>query len=179
MKNKTVIILTISNIVLALGIIAFAAFQGKGSVKMAYIQTGKVLNEYNSMIEARKVYQAAQWQANIDTLNAEWQRSVQKFQAEEQSMNEKERELSRQLLQKKQQELNNYRQAIQEQATQEDQEMTQKVITEINTFLQEYGKTQGYEIILAATDAGNIVYAVDALDITEEVVEKLNQDYTP
>jgi outer membrane protein len=59
----------------------------------------------------------------------------------------------------------------------EDQELTNKVLDTVNDYLKRYGKEKGYRIILAATQYGNIVYAQDGIDITEEVMKGLNDEF--
>lgn len=77
----------------------------------------------------------------------------------------------------KQQQLSQYREAIQRQAQQENQRLTKVVIEEINAYLKQYGKEKGYTFILGATESGNIVYATEGTDITEEVLKGLNAQY--
>ncbi|NOS93652.1 MAG: OmpH family outer membrane protein, partial [Cyclobacteriaceae bacterium] len=129
---------------------------------------------------ARKDYQkkTAAWKANIDTLMNEVQQEIVKFEKESQKMTAKERDLSKQLIQTKQQQFADYQKAINQKAGQEDNQMTKKVLDEINAYIKEYGKNHNCKIILAATDYGNIAYADEGLDITEEVLEGLNKKYS-
>ena len=93
-------------------------------------------------------------------------------------MSKKEKELSEGLIRAKQQQLVTYQKSIQEKAAQEDAKMTQDVINDVNAYLEEYGKNRSYKIIFAATNMGNILYANDGVNITEEAVEGLNKRYT-
>ncbi|MEM8567076.1 MAG: OmpH family outer membrane protein, partial [Bacteroidota bacterium] len=56
-------------------------------------------------------------------------------------------------------------------------QMTSQVLEQINAYLKTYGEQNNYRIILAATEYGNVAYAADGLDITEEVLEGLNNEY--
>lgn len=51
------------------------------------------------------------------------------------------------------------------------------MLAEINAYIKQYGKAQGYTFILGATESGNIVYAADGTDITSEVLKGLNDQY--
>ncbi len=181
MKHNYILILLITNGLLAVGLIFSLSFHWSSSSKIAYVQTNKLINEYQGMINAKKSYEqkAIQWQANVDTLASEWKQELNKYQAEKASMTAKERKLTEELITQKQRQLKDYQGAIQKQAEQEDLEMTQKVLDEVNTFLTNYGQSKGYEVILAATDMGNIAYAHDGLDLTEEVLKALNENYIP
>jgi len=132
------------------------------------------------MIDARKAYQqkASVWKANVDTLANDVQQAIKDYEKESVSMTTKEKELSRELIRTKQKQLADYQKAIQNKAGQEDGQMTQQVLEEVNAYIEEYGKKHGYRIIFAATEYGNIAYAVDGLNITDEVLEGLNKRYT-
>jgi outer membrane protein len=56
--------------------------------------------------------------------------------------------------------------------------MTSDVVTQVNAYLKKYGESKGYTVILAATEYGNLAYADDDLDITDEVLEGLNKEYS-
>jgi outer membrane protein len=47
----------------------------------------------------------------------------------------------------------------------------------INTYLEKYNKTAGYDFILSYNLGGQILNANDALNITEEILDGLNEDY--
>ena len=64
------------------------------------------------------------------------------------------------------------------QAQQEDSKTTGEVVSQMNAYLKTYGKSKGYKIIMAATEYGNIAYGEDGLDITEEVLKGLNDNYS-
>jgi hypothetical protein len=48
--------------------------------------------------------------------------------------------------------------------------VNQEILAEINTYIKQYGKEKGYDFILGATDNGNIVYAAEGKDITDDVL---------
>lgn len=146
---------------------------------LVYVDSARLLNGYKGMTDARAVFQqkAVVWRANVDTLINEIQNDIKKFEKESAGMTAKERDLSRQLLQTKQQQLADYQKATSEKATQEDNQMTKQVLDEVNLFIKDYGKKKGLRIILAATDYGNIAYAKDGIDITEEILAGLNKKY--
>ncbi|MDB2571403.1 OmpH family outer membrane protein [Polaribacter sp.] len=85
--------------------------------------------------------------------------------------------LTQELLGNKQQQINNYQQAIQQQVQEEDKKATQTVINDINDFVKEYGKKNGYPIIFAASGSGNIMYADEKSDLTAKVLEGLNAEF--
>lgn len=163
---------------LALTILYFLHFQQQK--QLVYVDAAKLLNQYRGMADARKAYQgkATVWQSNLDTLAAEVQQVSKQYQQERSSLTPKERELTEELIKTKQKQLADYQRAIGKQAQQEDTKMTQQVVDQINSFLKEYGEKKGYTIIIAATEFGNVAYADEGLDITEEVLNELNKRYS-
>jgi len=146
---------------------------------LVYVDSARLLIGYKGMTDARSVFQqkAVVWRANVDTLISEIQNDIKKFEKESAGMTAKERDLSRQLLQTKQQQVADYQKATNDKATQEDNQMTKEVLDEVNLFIKDYGKKKGLRIILAATDYGNIAYAKEGIDITDEILEGLNKKY--
>ncbi|MEM7552003.1 MAG: OmpH family outer membrane protein [Bacteroidota bacterium] len=164
---------------LTVALVSLYALYFTSKTELVYVDTNKLLNNYQGMLDARKEYQqkASSWKANVDTLMNEVQLQIMDYERESASLTKKEKELSKELIRTKQQQLQDYQKAIQSQAQNEDFQMTQSVIEQVNKYLKTYGESRSYKIILAATDAGNIVYAQDGLDITDEVLEGLNKEY--
>lgn len=151
----------------------------ESQTKIAYVQSGYLLSNYQGFKDASVAYQqkSTVWQANIDTLANELSFIKKQHRQNESGMSSREKELSMELINSKEQQLRQYQQGIQQKAAQEDQAMTTGVVQEVNTFLKEYGERNNYRIIFGAIEAGNIVYAEDALDLTEEVLDLLNKRY--
>ena len=150
----------------------------KPKSKIAYVDSIKLLNGYSHMQNARNEYEkkAKTWQSNIDTLMLGVQNQLKKYEKESQQLSEKERKLSRELIQNKQNQLVNYQKTIRDMAQQEDVRMTQAVVSEVNVYLERYGKEHDYDVILVANQTGNIAYAKEGMDITTEVLKELNQE---
>ncbi len=148
--------------------------------KVVYVDSSKLLNNYKGMQAARAAYQqkANAWKANIDTLASEVQQQIFTYEKESPKMTVKERLLSQELIRNKQKQFSDYQQAMNTQAQQEDTKMTSDVVTQINAYLKKYGGSKGYKVILAATEYGNLAYADEGLDITNEVLEGLNKEYS-
>ncbi|MCZ8023316.1 MAG: OmpH family outer membrane protein [Cyclobacteriaceae bacterium] len=163
--------------VLSLAITLYLLFQK--NEKVVYVDSVKLVNGYEGMIAAKKKYQEKTigWKANLDTLQKEVQLQIMDFEKNISSMTRKEKELSKELLNTKKNQFEQYQQAINLQAQQEDQKMTTEVLTQVNAYLKKFGEKNGYTIIFAATEYGNIAYAKDELNITDEVLKGLNAEY--
>lgn len=176
--NKNVLQgLTILNTVILVSFIVYQLFIR--DQRIVYVDSNKLVNGYTGMVDARKTYQqkATVWKANIDTLTNEVKALIMDYEKESTKMTVKERSLSQELIRTKQNQLNQYQQAMNTQAQQEDAKMTGEVLTQINAYVKKYGEEKGYNIIVAATEYGNLAYADEGLDVTDEVLEGLNREY--
>lgn len=165
--------------ILALLIAIGSFFYFQSSNKQVYVDVNKLLEGYNrtKIVRAEFEEKAKTLNANVDSLMTDWQKELKTYEKERSSMSKKELELKQQLLSNKQQQINNYQQAIQKQIQEEDKKSTQTVINDINDYVQEYGKKNGHDIIFGASGGGNIMYASDASDLTQIVLEGLNAEF--
>ena len=143
------------------------------------MDSAKLLNGYKGMIEARKEYEKKHtaWQSNIDTLTKDVQDAIKNYSKDQALGTENEKKLSKELIQTKQKELYDYQVAIKQNAAQEEDRLNQSVFSTVNAFLVRYGKKHGYKMILIASN-GNIAYAEPSMEITDQIVEELNKEYS-
>lgn len=167
----------ILNVILIAALLGLGGYQLLKKEKTVYVDIGQLMQEYNGMKDARAAYEkkATQWQANADTLISQWQNELKSYEKERSSMSKKERELKEELLRNKQQQINQYQEAIKLKARDEDQAMTQNVVNAVNDYIREYGKSKGYTFILGANGSGNIAYAIESRNITKQIIEGLNK----
>jgi outer membrane protein len=156
----------------------FFAF-ASGNGRIVYVDSDKLLNGYKGMIEARAEFQKKRtvWESNIDTLTKDVQDAIRIYSKDMALGTEKEKQLSKALIQTKQKQLMDYQSAIKQNAAQEEQRLNQQVLSTINAFLMRYGKKNGYKMILIAAN-GNIAYADPSMEITDRIVEELNKEYS-
>jgi len=174
MKKLIIPIVSIITIVL---ISSFVANNSKN--ELVYVDVNKLIEGYNRTKVEKEAFteKTNVLKANVDSLITNWQTELKVYEKERSSMGEKEIELRQELLANKQQQINNYQQAVQKQVQEEDQKMTQTLINDINDYVQEYGKKHGYPMIFGAGGNGNIMYAEEASDLTDEVLIGLNAQY--
>jgi outer membrane protein len=172
MNNKviTIILSVLSVAVIVLSIVVFTK-----SEKVAYIDTGKLLEQSKEMQSLKKQLEKDQAaiKGNVDTLTLEFQDELKKYEKDQVRMSPKEKQLSQELLRSKQQQLMQYQQAIQQKVQGDEQKRTQEILTTINAKIKEYGESKGYKLIFA-TAGGNIAYGDKGVDITEEIVKLIN-----
>ena len=139
---------------------------------LAYVNTEKLLDSYQAMLDARRKYQRQkqEWEQNLGTLEREARQASTAQQAPNLASSQ-----TLAIARLKQQQFDNYRQAVLQQGPLEMERLTQPVLGHINRFLTRYGQTHNYDFVLATSEAGNIVYANPALDVTIPVIAALNQ----
>jgi outer membrane protein len=85
-------------------------------------------------------------------------------------------EMEQNLLQQ-QQELVNLRDQLQYDLMEEEQVMNRKILQYIYDYLEEYTKEYNYDFILGKSFGGQVMYSDSTLDITDDVLTRLNEKY--
>lgn len=156
-------------------IIALAILVAKelGNESIAYVDSERLVNGYKGIKVAREEFEAKSsvWNANLDSLRVELEEEFEKFEMERATLNKSEIDRMEKLLQSKQQIYTNYQQVVREKMQGENALITKNVMVKINDFIKEFGKERGLKMILSS----NVVYANQSLDITDEVLDGLNQ----
>ena len=168
------------NIILLSAIFCLVAFIGFNSFykssKIAYVDSAKLMEKSVAMqrLQAELKKEADQSKSNIDTLVMEFENTMKSYEKKLATMSMKEKEMATELLKNKQSQLIQYQQALKQKTSQSEQLKTQEVLKVINDKIAEYGKKKGCQIIFA-TSNGNIAYADETINITDDVVEIINK----
>ncbi len=147
--------------------------------KLAYIKSARVVENYAGMKEAQILYKEKmnKWKENVDTLQQDYQKTINKYNSEFSGLSKKERAEREDLLKKQEMNIRQYVSVLDEKAKEEDLKMTEGVINQINSYIKEYGEKHGYDLILGVTMDGSVLYGKDAIDVTDEVLKGLNENY--
>ena len=173
--NKLALPTAIAAILISIG----SFFSVQSSSDQVYVDVNKLLDGYKrtKIVRAQFEEKAKTLNANVDSLLVDWKNELKIYEKERSKMTKKELQLKQELLSTKQEQINNYQQAIQKQIQEADKKATQTVINDINDYVKDYGKQQGHQIIFGASGSGNIMYANEASDLTQTVLEGLNADF--
>lgn len=149
--------------------------------KIAYVRSGDLVYEYIGTKEARKSYDGKSqlWQSNLDTLKSDFQRAVSDYNLHYSSLTDKEKAEREKLLRQQENNIGVYAQNIQKQVNEEDTKMMQGVLNQVNAFAEEYAKQHGYDLIVGTTTSGNVLYGTTAMDITDDLLKAMNENYKP
>ncbi|KAB1157095.1 OmpH family outer membrane protein [Flavobacterium luteum] len=148
-------------------------------VKTAYIDTSKLLEEYN---EAKDI--DTKYKVKSEAMGKELEAEVARFKSEASNF-QKNAQANGQAwaqqkgteLQKREQELSYAQQAMAQQLQQESGSEMDTLVKSVKKFIKDYGKEKGYAYIYGTGEANSVLYAEDKYDITKEIVKLLNDKY--
>ncbi len=146
--------------------------------KTAYVDTTVLIQEYSEMqeVEADFTERSESLKRELDSVARGFQQDVQEYQENMGTMSQAERQAAEQELMQRQQMIQQQQQMRSGQLRQESDAVVDSVITRVKDFVKVYGKENDYTYIFGSNESANIMYAEEGLDITQEILEKLNAD---
>ena len=179
MKQKTLLFIAIFSCTLSAGAIVLSLYTVNSQKRFAYVDNARILTEFEGIKEGKAEYEQKVliWNANLDTLEQDFKRDVAQFRRQLPKLSASEKESYTKALNKKQQDFLSYKKATETQAREEDKRLTEQVLNQVDSFVHDYGETHPYDFIIGITDAGNLMYAKEGSDITDEVLAHLNNQY--
>ena len=155
------------------------AAASKGSI--VYIDLDRILMEYDMANDLRSVVET-----KVQNIEAEVTRRGKKLESDVKAFQEKMNkglmtrsvaEVQQQKLMKQEQEFNAYAQEKQMEIQEEQMVMMNQLGDAIKTFLDKYNAEKQYAMILTNSAGAPVITADAALDITEDVLAGLNDEY--
>lgn len=151
-------------------------------LKIAYVEVDSLLSKYNFCIEMNEemVKKEENVRATLNDKKKQLENEQKEFQYKYENnaytQNRAQEEYNR--LMKKAQELDMLQARLAEELAVESQKNTLQLRDSIKNFLEIYNKEKQYSFILSNTGFDNLLYADQAYNITDEIVEGLNKRYT-
>jgi len=152
-----------------------------GSGPIAYVEFDTLLHYYDYYEELQERFDEKQKKAEKQlvakrqNLAQTVQNLEKRFQAGLMSQNEAQSAQAQ--VQAKQQELMELEQNILEGLRAEEKSINDSLFQKIKVYVEKYNENGQYGIVLGFQGGGGVLYADDALNITQEVLERLNADY--
>ena len=188
MKNLSLILNAV--LLVAVGILFYFHFSaGKptssaesvntGDLRIAYIKSDSVLKYYeylkvNKVQLEEKTKKMDQDYRNraigLQNESAAYQRNVSSMTLGQVRATEED-------LGKKQQNLQMYQQSLGQQLMEEEAKLNKELYDRITVFLKKYGTDKGMQIVLKYDPTSDVLFAGDALDISQDVIAGLNAEY--
>ncbi len=144
--------------------------------KIGYVDSSILLEKYQGAIDAREKIkkQTDEWQDNINTLESELGKLNKEIVEENNAWNKEMRKLKQEAFLKKQNELVRYSRAVNDKAVKLERELTGPVFNTINAYISDFGKIYGYDMIFGTVAGGNILYAKEPVNLTNEFLAYMN-----
>ncbi len=149
--------------------------------RIAYVNLDSLLTGYDFYFDLQKKFDAKQkeMESELGSRSRKLEQSAtaleQKFQKGLITRSQYQQE--GQALMQEQQSLMQRRNELTTKLTEEEQVLHRRLMNNIISFLKEYNKQQHYQLIMSNTFGDNLLYAEDSMNITNEVIKGLNEQY--
>ncbi|MGQ9629575.1 MAG: OmpH family outer membrane protein [bacterium] len=152
--------------------LAFAT-QGDVLIKIAYVDTARVLREYTKAQKATEKMNAdiLSKQRQIKEMEEEIKNLQQEFEFQKGLMPEEVILRKEEIIKQKTRDLQIFRSEVTKSISIQQERLTQIILDDVYKMLKQIGVEKGYSLIL---EKSGIPYASEELDITNEVIERLN-----
>lgn len=197
MKKNEIITLTISVIalvaVIVFGTLSLTSNKQKNEAEVTeaetvshagdivYVQLDRILQEYDMANDKRSVVETKvqNIQAEVTRRGKKLEKDINDFQEKMQKglMTRSVAEVQQNKLQKAQDDFNIYAQQKQNEIQEEQIVMMNQLADAIKTWLDKYNETMGYAMILTNQGGAPVITGDATLDITDEVIAGLNEEY--
>ncbi len=158
--------------------LVFIMFSGTAlaSGKMAYVEVQRVLetSEPGKTALGQLTKRFEDMRSELDQERAELEKMREEMQRQSLVLSQEAQEDLERELRTKVQEFQEMFQSYQVRMQQEEQVLSEPIIDLLFEVINEYGEENEYTIIFDAQGSG-IIYASDALNVTDKLIEKLNQ----
>jgi len=160
---------------------SFSSTGADGNGKIRYIQLDTVLAKYKMAIdltdELQKKYNSSE--AALQSRQSDYEKEVNDYQYKVQRglVTRTDAQNIEQTLYAKQQDLLQLQQQLSSEINEQNVVMNNQVINALTEYLKEHYSKLDCQYILGTTFGGAIMYAHDSLDISNEVIEGLNEKY--
>ena len=161
-----------------------AGATGSTNMKIAFVEIDSLLTKYNfwNDLSEQMLKKEENSRTTLNEKGKKLEAEVREFERKIQNNGYASRERAEQeqaRLMKQQQELQELQQKLANDLAAENQKNSLELRDSINSFLNEYNKTKGYDLIISNTAFDNLLYGNPAYNITNEIVEGLNARYNP
>lgn len=183
-RSKLSQILKIQNIVAALFcLFAFGYSAYSTEMKMGYIDSNRLLNEYKGKdeLKVKLQKQLEKWEKEAMTKKEQIQKLIKEFESQGAMLSDDAKTRKQKDIEQKQMEYETFVQKIwgaEGEAKKINEEVMKPVVDKVNIILQKIGKERDYTIIFDVASTG-VVYAKEGMDLTNEVVDEINKEFSP
>ena len=151
----------------------------EGSLNIAFVNSDTVSKyyEFAKKIQKTLTTKRSEAEGQIKSKYFAYESLVQEFEKASPIMGDREKMEKAQKIRLLEQEIMQVEQQLSEQVSRQELELTQSYIVKTNDYMQEIGKTLGYDYVMSYRVGGAMLYANERHDITNEIIKLLNERY--
>jgi outer membrane protein len=148
-------------------------------LRIAFINADTVLKYYDYLKISKDKLEAKSKKLQQDYRNRAMglQSEISNYQRTVNTMTLGQVRAAEEDLQKKQQNLQMYEQTLSQQMMQEEAELNRALYERVTDYLKKYGSEKGLHMVLKYDPTSDMLYGTQALDITQDVIKGLNDDF--
>ena len=151
----------------------------EGGLNIAFVNSDTVSKyyEFAKKIQKTLTTKRSEAEGQIKSKYFAYESLVQEFEKASPIMGDREKMEKAQKIRLLEQEIMQVEQQLSEQVSRQELELTESYIVKTNDYMQEIGKTLGYDYVMSYRVGGAMLYANERHDITNEIIKLLNKRY--
>ncbi|SNR51937.1 OmpH family outer membrane protein [Lutibacter flavus] len=155
-------------------------FASCNQTKIAYINVEDLMKDYDATKALEETLKGKQEEMakELDSVSAPFQLKVQEYYQKAQKMSAQKRAETEQALQQEQQALQARQQQAGQLLQQENQKLSEAITKKVDSFVSDYAKANGLNLVLGTSGNGTVMYGDDNLNVTSAILEILNKDFS-
>ncbi len=148
----------------------------QGTPSIVYINSQEIISKAPGAQEAQKKFesQMTEYRTELQKLGQDIQTMVDDYQKKQGTMTAQAKQQTESAIRDKQQQYQQRAQELEQSAGQKQKELVQPIMDKIETVITALRKERGYSMIFDVS-AGGLIAADSTLDITDEVLARLNK----
>ncbi len=152
----------------------------QSGLKIGYINSETILQQAPGVKEAQAQFdkEMKTYQDEVQKMSDEIQQMIQQYDQQQLTLSPEAKQQRQQAIRQKQQAYQDRLKAIDQKAQDRQQELVQPVMDKINTIIEQIRAEGNYSLIFN-TAAGALIAADPSLDLTQEVIKRLNAPGKP
>jgi outer membrane protein len=147
---------------------------------IVFVNSDSLLNKYDFYKNKKKEFEDAQEsiKRELKTESERLQKDMEQYQQQGGAMTEQQRAQVEEQLTMRQQKLLQKKDMMVEKLDEEQSKSSDELYVKLNEYFTRYNKDHNYSYILGFQKGGGILFANDSLNITSEIIEGLNKEYS-
>ncbi|OYX22792.1 MAG: outer membrane chaperone Skp [Algoriphagus sp. 32-45-6] len=148
-----------------------------GDMKVGFVYTDSVINNYEFFKKRSEelTEKGKRFDTDLQSRARGLEQEVATFQQTGGNMTVNQQRAKQEELMQKEQNLYTYRNNLMQELSNDESVLMNEVYEKLQTYMNEFAKEKGLDMILSYTRGGALWYATDAIDLTKEVTDGLNK----